>query len=114
MTLLNGSNSSFPRALTTDSLEVAVVGAGVLGAVVALALAARGRDVLLVDRDAAARDRARAATRAGARLARLQRERAADLLARVTLTTKKAGLAAATRRPERLVGARFMNPGRVL
>lgn len=139
--------------------RIAVVGAGVIGAGVAHALAASGRDVVLVDRDAAALDRARAAIRKGARLARLQQKgaaSAADLLARVRFTLEKselagaavvienvtedleiklavhreldaicavdcvfaantsaismARLAAATARPERLVGVHFMNP----
>lgn len=132
---------------------VAVVGAGVIGAGVAQALAERGRDVVLVDSDPAALDRAR--------LARLARrgaspEAASDLLARVRFTRDKAELrgaaivienvtedlavklavyreldaicgdacvfaantsaipittiAAATRRPERVVGVHFMNP----
>ncbi len=144
---------------------IAVVGAGVIGAGVAHALAERGRDVLLLDRDEAALDRARASIRAGARLARLQRRGpvdasgaggAGDLLARICFTTERSGLdavdivienvtedletklavhreldarctgecvfaantsaipmakiAAATRRPERLVGLHFMNP----
>ena len=139
--------------------RIAVLGAGVIGAGVAHALAERGRDVLLVDRDAAALDRARASIRAGARLARLQGRGSAtagELLARICFTTEKSGLAAvdfvienvtedlemklavhreldarcadecvfaantsaitmaqiaaATRRPERLVGLHFMNP----
>ncbi len=142
--------------------RIAVVGAGVIGAGVAHALAERGRDVLLLDRDEAALDRARASIRAGARLARLQRRGpvdasgAGDLLARIRFTTEWSGLdavdvvienvtedletklavhreldarctgecvfaantsaipmakiAAATRRPERLVGLHFMNP----
>lgn len=143
----------------TEPPRIAVVGAGVIGAGVAHALAERGRDVLLLDRDEAALDRARAAIRAGARLAQLQRRSAAkagDLLARIRFTTERAGLegvdfvienvtedldakhavyreldarcgeqcvfaantsaipmarlAAALRRPERLVGVHFMNP----
>lgn len=145
--------------------RIAVVGAGVIGAGVAHALAERGQGVLLLDRDEAALDRARASIRAGARLARLQRRGpvdaspavgAGELLARIHFTTELSGLAAAsfvienvtedlatklavhreldarctgecvfaantsaipmaklaaaTRRPERLVGLHFMNP----
>ncbi len=54
--------------------RIAVLGAGVLGAGVAHALAERGRDVRLDDGDAAPRDRARASSRAGARLARGSRD----------------------------------------
>jgi 3-hydroxybutyryl-CoA dehydrogenase len=139
--------------------RIAVLGAGVIGAGVAHALAERGRDVLLIDSDAAALDRARASIRAGARLARLHGRGSAtagELLARICFTTEKSGLevvdfvienvtedldaklavhreldalcpdecvfaantsaitmsriAAATRRPERLVGVHFMNP----
>ena len=147
--------------------RTAVVGAGVIGASVAHALAERGLDVVLIDRDEAALEGARASIRAGMRLARLQRQGPAapgDLLARVRFTTERAGLArvdvvienvtedleiklavhgeldancaddcviaantsaisisisisisiarlaAASRRPERLVGLHFMNP----
>jgi 3-hydroxybutyryl-CoA dehydrogenase len=139
--------------------RIAVVGAGVIGASVAHALAERGLDVVLLDRDEAALDRARASIRAGIRLARLRRVGPAaqgDLLARVRFTTERgalesadvvienvtedleiklgvhreldavcandcviaantsaislAKLAAASRRPERLVGLHFMNP----
>jgi 3-hydroxybutyryl-CoA dehydrogenase len=139
--------------------RIAVVGAGVIGASVAHALAERGLDVVLLDRDEAALDRARASIRAGIRLARLRRLAPAapgDLLARVRFTTERgalegadvvienvtedleiklavhreldavcaddcviaantsaislAKLAAASRRPERLVGLHFMNP----
>ena len=77
---------------------VAVVGAGVIGASVAHALAERGLDVVLIDREASALDRARASIRAGARLARLHGKASAlagDLLARIRFTTDKEGLAAA-------------------
>ena len=139
--------------------RIAVIGAGVIGASVAHALAERGHDVVLLDRDAAALDHARASIRAGARLARIQRRCPLlpnDLLARVRFTTEKSDLAAvdlvienvtedleiklalyreleglcaedcvfaantsaismakiaaALRRPERLVGVHFMNP----
>ena len=139
--------------------RIAVVGAGVIGASVAHALAERGLDIVLIDRDTAALDRARASIRAGARLARLHRKSAPladDLLARVRFTLEKSDLAAvdivienvtedleiklavhreldglcadgcviaantsaisisklaaASRRPERLVGVHFMNP----
>ena len=76
--------------------RIAVVGAGVLGASVAHALAERGHAVVLVDRDASALERAPAAIRAGARLARLQGRSASaprDLLARVHFTTAVADLA---------------------
>jgi 3-hydroxybutyryl-CoA dehydrogenase len=77
---------------------VGVVGAGVIGAGVAQALAECGCDVTLVDRDDAALERARAAIRRGARRARLAQRAApsaADLLARVHFTRDLAALAAA-------------------
>jgi 3-hydroxybutyryl-CoA dehydrogenase len=139
--------------------RIAVVGAGVIGASVAHALAERGLDVVLIDRHEAALDGARASIRAGIRLARLRRSGPAapgDPLARVRFTTERGGLAhvdvvienvtedleiklavhreldaicggdcviaantsaislaklaAASRRPGRLVGLHFMNP----
>lgn len=151
MTLRNGSNH----------VGVVGVGVGVVGAGVAHALASRGHDVVLVDIDAAALDRARASIRDGARLARLSRRGAnpapaASRLARIHFTRDPSELhaaaivienvtedlavklgvyreldaicsaecvfaantsaiaittiAAATRRPERVVGVHFMTP----
>jgi len=80
----------------TEPPRIAVVGAGVIGASVAHALAERGHAVVLVDRDASALERASAAIRAGARLARLHGLRAVtpgDLLARVHFTTAVADVA---------------------
>ncbi len=81
----------------SEPARIAVVGAGVIGASVAHALAERGLHVVLIDTDAAALDRARASIRAGIRLARLHRKGPAppdDLLARVRFTTEKSDLAA--------------------
>jgi 3-hydroxybutyryl-CoA dehydrogenase len=77
--------------------RIAVVGAGVIGASVAHALAERGHDVVLLDRDPAAQGRARASIRAGARLARMQRRCPLlpdDLLARIRFTVATLDLAA--------------------
>ncbi|MEP7122834.1 MAG: 3-hydroxyacyl-CoA dehydrogenase family protein [Byssovorax sp.] len=79
--------------------RIAVVGAGVIGASVAHALAERGHAVVLVDRDAAAIERASGSIRAGARLARLQHRSAAapaELLARVRFTLALADVAGAS------------------
>jgi 3-hydroxybutyryl-CoA dehydrogenase len=79
--------------------RIAVVGAGVIGASVAHALAERGHDVVLVDRDAAAIERATASIRAGARLAKLHGRGAMpprELLALVHFTTALADVAGAS------------------
>jgi len=141
------------------SIHVGVVGAGVIGAGVAHALVESGHDVVLVDHDNTALDRARAAIRNGARLTRLKNRSAppaVDLLAGIHFTRDLTALhaaamvienvtedlavklavhreldaicaldcvfaantsaiaittlAAASRRPERVVGVHFMNP----